>query len=208
MTTRVNMSRFASRGLAVVGSAVFALMVVGAGSAVAAPTSRSIDSMSDLKGAWVTPLTGFREGDPISWMHRLTVRKVNGSAAVAWEEWLDCKSQAADCKAAKAGKQTGVRWSAPSRVLLAMDPEGVVHGVGATGSIMLTTDEDGLSVVVLSGGQRDDLTATPDPTTSGQPSAAPRGSSNPGTTPVFGPIYSIQYAATGLANIVTPIPVT
>ena len=69
----------------------------------------SIDSMQDFKGGWVTSLTGFREGDPISWMHRLTVRKVKGQAGVAWEEWLDCAVQATDCKAAKAGKQTGVQ---------------------------------------------------------------------------------------------------
>lgn len=74
-----------------------------------------------------------RAGSPsavgIVWLHRLTVRKVKGSAAVAWEQWLDCAVQATDCRAAKAGKQTGVGWSKPSRVLMAMDPKGVVHGL-------------------------------------------------------------------------------
>lgn len=193
------MNRLSVRVVATFGAVTFAaaLTLGGAGAAVAAPSSGSMDSMQDLKGAWLTPLTGFREGDPISWMHRLTVRKVNGSAAVAWEEWLDCAVQAADCRAAKAGKMTGVDWSAPSRVLLAMDPKGDVHGIGATGSIMLTPREDGMSMVALSSGQRDDGAATPNPTTSGQPPIARRGTSNTGTTPVFGPIYSVQYAATG-----------
>ena len=67
MGTRLNMSRSARRALAVVGAALFAvsLSVGGAGSAVAAPTSGPIDSMADMKGAWLTSLTGFREGDPI-----------------------------------------------------------------------------------------------------------------------------------------------
>ena len=105
-------------------------------------------------------------------MHQLKVRKVRGSAAVAWEEWLDCEVQAADCTAAKAGKQTGVNWSAPSRVLMVMGPNGVVHGVGTYGSITLTSGEDGITAVMISNGQRDDWTATPEPTTSGQSAKA------------------------------------
>ncbi len=157
------MSRLSDRALAAVGAGSFAVaLTVGGGVPVhAAPATGSIDSMQDLKGAWLTSLTGFQERDPISWQHRLTVRKVKGSAAVAFEEWRDCADHAAECKA---GKVTGGGWSAPSRVLLAMDPKGVVHGVGATGSIMLTTGEDGMSAVVLSAGQQDDWTATPDPT--------------------------------------------
>ena len=168
----MNMSRSASRGLAVVGAAVFAVSL-SVGSAVAAPTAGSIDSMSDLKGTWQTSLTGFREGDPIQWMHQLKVRKVLGSAAVAWEEWLDCGVQPAECTAAKAGKQTGVNWSKPSRVLMVMGPKGVVHGVGTYGTFMLTPDGDGMTAVMLSHGQRDEWTATPDPT-SGQSATAPR----------------------------------
>ena len=168
------------------------LSVGGAGSAVAAPSSGSIDSMTDLKGRWLTSLTGFREGDPIKLMHRLKVRKVNGATAVAWEEWLDCAVQATDCKAAKAGKQTGVNWSSPSRVLMVMDSKGVVHGVGTYGSILLTSDEDGMSATVLSNGQRDDWTATPNPTTSGLSPTAPRRN-----TSTMAPIWSGLYAATG-----------
>ncbi len=157
------MSRLSDRALAAfgAGSLAVALTVGGGVPAQAAPATGSIDSMQDLKGAWLTSLTGFQEGDPISWQHRLTVRKVKGSAAVAFEEWRDCADHAAECKA---GKVTGGGWSAPSRVLLAMDPSGAVHGVGATGSIMLTSGEDGMSAVMLSAGQQDDWTATPDPT--------------------------------------------
>ena len=72
------MNRFSSPVLAVIGAGAFAiaLTVGGAGSAVAAPTSGPIDSLQDLKGSWLSSLTGFQEGDPISWQHRLTVRKV------------------------------------------------------------------------------------------------------------------------------------
>ena len=206
MGTRLNMSRSARRGVAVVGAAVFAvsLSVGGAGSAVAAPTSGPIDSMADMKGTWLTPLTGFREGDPIKWMHQLKVRKVLGSAAVAWEEWLDCEVQAADCTAAKAGKQTGVNWSKPTRVLMVMGPKGVVHGVGATGTILLTPDGDGLSAVMMSSGQRASVTKAPTPTTSGLSPIAARDSSNTGTTPAFGPLYSTQYAASSPSTFVCP----
>ena len=195
MGTRLNMSRSARRGVAVAGAAVFAvsLSVGGAGSAVAAPTSGPIDSMADMKGTWLTPLTGFREGDPIKWMHQLKVRKVLGSAAVAWEEWLDCEVQAADCTAAKAGKQTGVNWSKPTRVLMVMGPNSVVHGVGTYGTFMLTPDGDGITAVMLSNGQRDDWTATPEPTTSGQPPTAPR-------TRNLMANWTGAYAATGSTN--------
>ena len=189
------MSRLSSRLLAAVGAGAFAvaLTVGGAGSAVAAPTSGQVETMQDLKGSWLTSLTGFQDADAISWQHRMIVRKVKGSAAVAWEQWRDCADYAVECKA---GKATGDGWTAPSRVLLVMEPEGVVYGVGATGTIMLTPDGDGLSAVMMSSGQRD--TATSNPTTSGESPIALRGSSNTRTTPVFGPLYSAQYAATGL----------
>ena len=82
------MNSLSRRVLAVVSAGAFtvALAVSGAGLAVAAPPSGSIESIQDLKGAWLTSLTGFREGEPISWLHRLMVRKVKGSVAVAWEE--------------------------------------------------------------------------------------------------------------------------
>jgi hypothetical protein len=121
-------------------------------------------------------------------MHRLKVRKVLGSAAVAWEEWLDSEVQAADCKAAKAGKQTGVDWSKPTRVLMVMGPNNVVHGVGKYGTFMLTPDEEGMTAVMLSHGQKDDWTATPDPVTSGQSAAARQMALN---------AWLYQYAVTG-----------
>ena len=86
--------------------------------------------------AWVTTLTGFQAGDPVTWQHRLTVRKAKGAAAVAWEEWRDCADHAAACKE---GKATGGDWSTPSRVRLVMDPKGTVRGVGATGQTTSAT---------------------------------------------------------------------
>ena len=102
------------------GAGVFALAltVSGAGSVGAAPTLGPIQTMQDLKGGWLTSLTGFREGSPVRWQHRLTVRKVLGSAAVAWEEWRDCVGHATECKV---GKATGDGWSNPTRVLMVMD---------------------------------------------------------------------------------------
>ena len=171
------MSRSARRGLAVVGAAVFAvsLSVGGAGSAVAAPTSGPIDSMAKLKGTWLTSLSGFQEGQPVRWQHRLIVRKVLGSAAVAWEEWRDCVDHTTECKA---GKATGDGWTAPRQVLMVMDPKGVVYGVGSTGTLMLTPDEDEMTAVMLSHGTHDSGAATSTPTTSAQsptmPAVTPR----------------------------------
>jgi hypothetical protein len=80
------MNRLSRRALAVMGAGVFAvaLTVGGAGSAGAAPTSGPIQTMQDFKGGWLTSLTGFQDGDPINWQHRMIVRKVKGSAGVAW----------------------------------------------------------------------------------------------------------------------------
>ncbi len=188
------MNRLRSRALTVMGAGVFAvaLTISGAGAAGAAPTSGPIQTMQDLKGGWLTSLTGFQDGDPISWQHRMIVRKVKGSAGVAWEQWRDCADYVDKCKA---GKATGDGWSAPSRVLLVMEPKGVVHGVGATGTIILTPDGDRLSAVMMSSGQR--ASAAPTPTTSGLSPIAARDSSNTRNTPVFGPLYSAQYAAAG-----------
>ena len=166
------MSRLSRRSLAVIGAGAFAvaLTVGGAGSTVAAPTSGQVETMQDLKGGWLTPLTGFREGSPVSWQHRMIVRKVLGSAAVAWEQWRDCADYAVACKA---GKATGDGWSAPSRVLMVMDSNGVVHGVGATGTLLLTPDGEGLSAVMLSHGQQGSGAATSNPTTSAQSRTKP-----------------------------------
>jgi hypothetical protein len=197
------MKKLSSRAMAVMGASVFAvaLTVGGTGSAGAAPTSGPIETMQDFKGGWLTSLTGFQDGDPISWQHRMIVRKVKGSAGVAWEQWRDCADYADKCNA---GKATGDGWTAPSRVLLVLDPKGVVHGVGATGTIMLTPDGDGLSAVMMSSGQRASVTTTPTPTTSGPPPIAPRGSSNTRTTPVFGPLYNTQYAASSPSTFMCP----
>ena len=186
MRTGLNSSRSARRGLAVVGAAVFAVsMSVGAaGSAVAAPGSGPIDSMAEMKGTWLTSLSGFQEGQPVSWQHRLIVRKVLGSAAVAWEEWRDCVDHTTECKA---GKATGDGWTAPRRVLMVMDPKGVVYGVGSTGTLMLTPDEDEMTAVMLSHGQQGSGAATSTPTTSAQSRV----------TPVFWPVYAANYAVGG-----------
>ena len=166
------MSRFGSRTLSAAGAGALAvaLAVAGGVPAGAVPSSGQVDSMQDLKGAWLTSLAGFQEGQPVNWQHRLTVRKVKGSAAVAWEEWRNCADHAAECKA---GKVTGDGWTAPSRVLLAMDAKGVVHGVGATGTLMVTPGEDGLTAVMLSAGQpEEDVVQVP--TTSALSPTAPR----------------------------------
>ena len=161
------MRGFGIRALAAVGAGAcaMALFVGGGAPADAAPASGQVDSMQDLKGSWLTSLAGYQEEQPVNWQHRLTVRKVRGSAAVAWEEWRDCADHAPECKA---GKVTGDGWSAPSRVLLAMDARGVVHGVGATGTLMLTPGEEGMTAVVLSAGQQENWTATPAPPTATQ----------------------------------------
>ena len=62
---------------------------------------------------------------------------------------------------------------------------------------MLAAAGDRMSAVMLSSGQRDSVTTEPNPPTSGQSPIAPRRSANTGTAPVFGPLYSEQYAATG-----------
>lgn len=166
------MSRFGSRTLSAAGAGALAvaLAVAGGVPAGAVPSSGQVDSMQDLKGAWLTSLAGFQEGQPVNWQHRLTFRKVKGSAAVAWEEWRNCADHAAECKA---GKVTGDGWTAPSRVLLAMDAKGVVHGVGATGTLMVTPGEDGMTAVMLSAGQpEEDVVQVP--TTSALSPTAPR----------------------------------
>ena len=186
------MSRLSSRAFAAVGAGALtvALTVSGGGSAVAAPTSGQVETMQDLKGGWLTPLTGFQDGDAISWQHRMIVRKVLGSAAVAWEQWRDCADYAVACKA---GKATGDGWTAPSRVLMVMDSNGVVHGVGATGTLLLTPDEEGMTAVMLSHGQQGSGVATSNPTTSAQSRTKP-------SIPPIPPCsicVSGSYAATG-----------
>ena len=192
------MSRLSSRALAAVGAGAFAvaLTVGGGGSAVAAPTAGPIETMQDLKGGWLTSLTGFQDADPISWQHRMIVRKVLGSAAVAWEQWRDCADYAVACKA---GKATGDGWTSSSRVLMVMDSKGVVHGVGATGTILLTPDGDGLTAVMLSHGQQGSGAATSNPTTSAQSRTKPSIPDIPALPDIPG---DVAYAATGSSNVI------
>jgi hypothetical protein len=217
------MNRVSRRSLAVIGAGAFAvaLTVSGGGSAVAAPTSGQVETMQDLKGAWLTSLTGFREGSPVSWQHGLIVRKVKGQAGVAWEQWRDCADYAAECKA---GKATGDGWTSPSRVLMVMDSKGVVHGVGATGTLLLTPDEEGMTAVMLSHGQQGSGAATSTPTTSAQSRTKPSIPPIPpcsicvsGSYAVAGPtaLAPYNFITPSLpppmpppTQIVTPIPVT
>ena len=187
------LNRLSSKALAAVGAGAFAvaLTVGGAGSAVAAPTSGSFDSMQDFKGGWLTSLTGFQDGDAISWQHRMIVRKVMGSAAVAWEQWRDCAGYAAACTA---GKATGVGWTSPSRVLLVMDPKGGVHGVGATGTLELTPGETGttgMTAVMIGAGQRPNPTVSPAPASTSQTRNVP-------VSPCHSPAGCGTYAVQGV----------
>ena len=197
------MSRLSSRALAAVGAGAFAvaLTVSGGVPAVAAPSTGQVESMQDLKSGWLIALTGFREGSPVSWQHRLIVRKVKGSAAVAWEQWRDCADHAAKCKASKA---TGDGWSDPTRVLMVMDSKGVVHGVGATGTLLLTPDEEGMTAVMLSHGQQGSGAATSNPTTSAQSRTKPSNpalpSSGDGAYAVAGPGCVCPSGALGCAS--------
>ncbi len=179
------MTRLSSRAFAAIGAGAFAvaLTVSGGGSAVAAPTLGPIETMQDLKGGWLTSLTGFQDGDAIGWQHRMIVRKVLGSAAVAWEQWRDCADYAVACKA---GKATGDGWTAPSRVLMVMDSNGVVHGMGATGTLLLTPDEAGMTAVMLSHGQQGSGAATSNPTTSAQSRTKP-------SVPAIAPLPAIPW---------------
>ncbi len=201
------MSRLSSRALAVIGAGVFAVALTASGvvPAVAAPSTGQVETMQDLKRGWLTSLTGFREGSPVSWQHRLIVRKVKGSAAVAWEQWRDCADHAAKCKASKAN---GDGWSDPTRVLMVMDSKGVVHGVGATGTLLLTPDGDGLTAVMLSHGKQGSGAATSNPTTSAQsrtkpmPLYPPTPLSSPGdgAYTVAGPVCECPSGALGCAS--------
>jgi hypothetical protein len=103
---------------------------------------------------------------------------------------------------------------------MVMDSNGVVHGVGATGTLLLTPDEEGLSAVMLSHGKQDSGAATSNPTTSAQSRTKPSipaipaipviPSTGDGAYAVAGPTVN---AGTGAftytpTQIVTPIPVT
>ena len=157
------MSRFGSRTLAAVGAGAFAVVLaVGGGvPAGAAPSSGPIAEAKDVLGVWLGKLSGYEEGQEVDWQYRLTVRKAKGQAGVAWGELRDCVDHAAACAA---GKATGGGWSQPARVLFAMGPDHVIHGVSMSGVLILTPDETGstLQVVkVCQGSSESDWTAMP-----------------------------------------------
>ncbi len=142
------MSRFGSRTLAAVGAGAFAvvLTVGGAVPAGAAPSSGPITEAKDVLGVWLGELSGYQEGQEVDWQYRLTVRKAKDQAGVAWGELRDCGDHAAACAA---GKATGGGWSRPARVLCAMGPDHVIHGVSMSGVLTLTPDETGNSFYAL-----------------------------------------------------------
>ena len=157
------MSRFGSRTLAAVGAGAFAVVLaVGGGvPAGAAPSSGPITEAKDLLGVWLGELSGYEEGQEVDWQYRLTFRKANGQAGVAWGELRDCAAHAAACAA---GKATGGGWSQPARVLFAMGPDHVIHGVSMSGIALLTPDETGKTldlVKVCQGSSASEWTAMP-----------------------------------------------
>ncbi|CAB4975954.1 MAG: hypothetical protein F2840_18285 [Actinobacteria bacterium] len=136
------MSRLSIRAFTAIGAGALtvALIVSGGVPAVAAPASGPITQARDVLGVWVGELTGYNEGQEVDWQYRLTVRKARGQAGVAWEEWRDCVDHEAACAA---GKATGGGWSQPSRVLFAMGPDHVIHGVSEAGITEAAPDETG-----------------------------------------------------------------
>lgn len=155
------MIRFASRTLAGVGAFAVALAVAAVAPAGAAPVSRPITEAKDVLGVWLGEVSGYEEGQEVDWQYRLTVRKAKGQAGVAWGELRDCGDHEAACAA---GKATGGGWSQPARVLFAMGPDHVIHGVSMSGVVLLTPDETGstLQVVKVCQGSSDsDWTAMP-----------------------------------------------
>ena len=157
------MSRFRSRTLAAVGAGAFAVVLaVGGGvPAGAAPASGPITEAKDLLGVWLGELSGYEEGQEVDWQYRLTFRKANGQAGVAWGELRDCAAHAAACAA---GKATGGGWSQPARVLFAMGTDHVIHGVSMSGFVTLTPDETGNTldlVKVCQGSSESEWTAMP-----------------------------------------------
>ncbi len=139
----VVISRLSSRAFAAMGAGALTVVLTVSGGvpAVAAPASGPITQARDVLGVWVGELTGYNEGQEVDWQYRLTIRKARGQAGVAWEEWRDCVDHEAACAA---GKATGGGWSQPSRVLFAMGPDHVIHGVSEAGAIKgVAPDETG-----------------------------------------------------------------
>ena len=157
------MIRLSNRVLAAVGAGALAVVLaVGGGvPAGAAPSSGPITEAKDLLGVWLGELSGYEEGQEVDWQYRLTFRKANGQAGVAWGELRDCVDHAAACAA---GKATGGGWSQPARVLFAMGPDYVIHGVSMSGFVFGTPDETGKTldlIKVCDGSSESEWTAMP-----------------------------------------------
>ena len=157
------MSRLSSRAFAAIGAGALTVVLAVSGGvpAVAAPASGPITEAKDLLGVWLGELSGYEEGQEVDWQYRLTVRKAKGQAGVAWGELRDCADHAAACAA---GKATGGGWSQPARVLFAMGPDHVIHGVSMSGALLLTPDETGNKfqvVKVCEGSSDSEWTAMP-----------------------------------------------
>ena len=75
--------------------------------------------------------------------------------------------------------------------------------MGATGTILLTQDEEGMTTVMLSHGKQGSGAATSNPTTSAQSRTKPSIPPLPGPHPHPG---DGAYAVAGPTKIVTPIP--
>ena len=157
------MSRLSSRAFAAIGAGALTVVLAVSGGvpAVAAPASGPITEARDLLGVWLGELSGYEEGQEVDWQYRLTVRKAKGQAGVAWGELRDCVDHEAACAA---GKATGGGWSQPARVLFAMGPDHVIHGVSMSGIALLSPDETGSTlnlVKVCQGSSESEWTAMP-----------------------------------------------
>ena len=132
-------------GAVAAGVVACAVGVSGAGEAGAA-TPGPVAKVSDLKGTWVGRMVGYQESQVVDWQYRLTVRKTNGHAGVAWETWRDCAGHERACAA---GTATGTGWSAPTRVLFAMSPDNVIHAVSQSGFWVGSPTDDGMMPIVM-----------------------------------------------------------
>ncbi len=150
------------RGAVVTVVVAVGLLLTPPATAAAATPEPIINSTKDLKGVWLTRMQGYSDGKPVQWQYRLTVRKADGVAAVAWEEWRDCADHAAACKA---GKASGGGWTAPSRVLLSMGRDGRILGVSEAGISILAPGPDGMSATVACMGQQATWVISPPGTT-------------------------------------------
>ena len=169
----------ASSKLLTFGLVLITLSVVVAGPAGAVTGTR------ELRGVWVARMSGFQVGQEVDWQYRFTVRKSVGRAGVAWEEWRDCAGHERACAS---GSGAGAGWSIPSRVLFALDPDGVVQGVGQAGRITATPNPDGsMDTIMVCGGVTPADAGWP----SGQVAMAPVGTNEWGAFAVTGTLKHV-----------------